>query len=183
MDGKKNQGTEKTKVTRVLKNAAPRLNHSWAHVRALRRTARVARHSLSLYDMATRNDSMTTEDHRMMRRSLALALISCAVLSISLLAQVDPALVDGMKWRQIGPFRGGRVGIKAHMIALCRPCGANRPAIDMRRGDADKKTAVEAPVSGTHRAITSVRVEVHGRRLAPIGGKYSPFSDLNIAAI
>ena len=44
-----------------------------------------------------------------MRRSLALALISCAVLSISLLAQVDPALVDGMKWRQIGPFRGGRV--------------------------------------------------------------------------
>src|SRR3974390_3065900 len=59
--------------------------------------------------MAIRNDSMTTEDHRMMRRSLALALISCAVLSISLFAQVDPALVSGMKWRQIGPFRGGRV--------------------------------------------------------------------------
>src|SRR3974390_3241566 len=59
--------------------------------------------------MATRNDSMTTEDHRMMRRSLALALISGAVLSISLLAQVDPTLVAGMKWRQIGPFRGGRV--------------------------------------------------------------------------
>src|SRR3974390_1903423 len=59
--------------------------------------------------MAIRNDSMTTEDHRMMRRSLALALISCAVLSISLFAQVDPALVDGMKWRHVGPFRGGRV--------------------------------------------------------------------------
>src|SRR3974390_2867860 len=59
--------------------------------------------------MAIRNDSMTAEDHRMMRRSLALAFSSCAVLSISLFAQVDPALVDGMKWRQIGPFRGGRV--------------------------------------------------------------------------
>ena len=37
-------------------------------------------------------------------------LVFCALfLGLPLLAQVDPKLVGGMKWRQIGPFRGGRV--------------------------------------------------------------------------
>jgi photosystem II stability/assembly factor-like uncharacterized protein len=44
-----------------------------------------------------------------MRRLLAVGLLGCVFLSISLFAQVDPGLLGGMKWRQIGPFRGGRV--------------------------------------------------------------------------
>jgi len=44
-----------------------------------------------------------------MRRSFALVLLLCLTLSLGLTAQVDTALVAGMKWRQIGPFRGGRV--------------------------------------------------------------------------
>ena len=28
---------------------------------------------------------------------------------VAVAADVNPALLDGMKWRQIGPFRGGRV--------------------------------------------------------------------------
>ena len=33
----------------------------------------------------------------------------CAFFAGNSIAQVDPAIVGGMKWRQIGPFRGGRV--------------------------------------------------------------------------
>ncbi len=44
-----------------------------------------------------------------MRRSIALGVCLCVSLSIALCAQVDSSLVGGMKWRQIGPFRGGRV--------------------------------------------------------------------------
>src|SRR6516165_3317880 len=50
---------------------------------------------------------MTTKDLAM-RRSLAL-LPLIFVFAGGLSAQIDPALVGGMKWRQIGPFRGGRV--------------------------------------------------------------------------
>ncbi len=35
-----------------------------------------------------------------------LLLLPCAA---SAAGQVDPQLFSGMKWRQIGPFRGGRV--------------------------------------------------------------------------
>src|SRR5215469_4707630 len=43
-----------------------------------------------------------------MRRSLLLCLLLvCFVLSSY--GQVETSLVGGMKWRQIGPFRGGRV--------------------------------------------------------------------------
>jgi len=42
---------------------------------------------------------------RPFRALLALGLLA----NLPLFAQVDPALVGGMKWRQIGPFRGGRV--------------------------------------------------------------------------
>src|SRR5689334_2213108 len=31
------------------------------------------------------------------------------LFALNLVAQVDPAFVGGMKWRQVGPFRGGRV--------------------------------------------------------------------------
>ena len=44
----------------------------------------------------------------MLRRLvLGFSVVLACVLSSQ--AQVDPALVGGMKWRQIGPFRGGRV--------------------------------------------------------------------------
>jgi len=44
-------------------------------------------------------------------RSRALhGVIACVLLlCLPAVAQVDPKLVGGMKWRQIGPFRGGRV--------------------------------------------------------------------------
>ena len=44
-----------------------------------------------------------------MRRRLALCLVVFLLLAANALAQVNPAIVGGMKWRQIGPFRGGRV--------------------------------------------------------------------------
>jgi photosystem II stability/assembly factor-like uncharacterized protein len=45
----------------------------------------------------------------MMRRWIAVAVLVCAGPVGNGLAQVDPTLVGGMKWRQVGPFRGGRV--------------------------------------------------------------------------
>ena len=45
-----------------------------------------------------------------MRRFVLLALASAILVSaIPGFAQYDQALFSGMKWRQIGPFRGGRV--------------------------------------------------------------------------
>ena len=48
----------------------------------------------------------------MMRRSTRLVAGLCvsltALIAASALADVNPALLAGMKWRQIGPFRGGR---------------------------------------------------------------------------
>ena len=44
----------------------------------------------------------------MLRRfALCLSLVLCFV--VASFAQVDPTLVGGLQWRQIGPFRGGRV--------------------------------------------------------------------------
>ncbi len=43
-----------------------------------------------------------------MRRLLAFCALMLSVASYSP-AQVNPAIIGGMKWRQIGPFRGGRV--------------------------------------------------------------------------
>src|SRR5271165_877070 len=45
----------------------------------------------------------------LMRRVIAVAVLVCSILAVNGKGQVDPALVGGMKWRQIGPFRGGRV--------------------------------------------------------------------------
>src|SRR5262244_607555 len=44
-----------------------------------------------------------------MRRWISLGLLLCVSLSLTLSAQVDATLIGGMRWRQIGPFRGGRV--------------------------------------------------------------------------
>ncbi len=44
-----------------------------------------------------------------MRRRLALCAIMLVCFAMNGLAQVNPVIVGGMKWRQIGPFRGGRV--------------------------------------------------------------------------
>jgi photosystem II stability/assembly factor-like uncharacterized protein len=44
-----------------------------------------------------------------MHRRLALAFVLIFSGVFAAFAQVNPALVGGMQWRQIGPFRGGRV--------------------------------------------------------------------------
>ncbi len=44
-----------------------------------------------------------------MRRALAHCFTLLLIVSIGCFSQVNPVLVGGMKWRQIGPFRGGRV--------------------------------------------------------------------------
>src|SRR5882757_7267090 len=81
---------------------------------------------------------------------------------------------------ETGTFCSCRIRIKAHIQAIRRPRRANRPAIDMRRGDSHKKPAVKAAIAGPYRTKTSIGVEVHGARLAPLGGQYSPFSDLDM---
>ena len=47
------------------------------------------------------------------RSPLSAAMLAMLVfvpcLHAAVAADVNPALLDGMKWRQIGPFRGGRV--------------------------------------------------------------------------
>src|ERR1700731_3691514 len=44
------------------------------------------------------------------RRSLALVFAICVMFAAGVNAQqVDPKTYGGMKWRLIGPFRGGRV--------------------------------------------------------------------------
>lgn len=42
----------------------------------------------------------------MIRLPFCALLVGC--LPFSAFAQVDPSLLDGMRWREIGPFRGGR---------------------------------------------------------------------------
>ncbi len=44
-----------------------------------------------------------------MRRVVALGVLLCSSFAANGFAQVNPAVVGGMKWRQVGPFRGGRV--------------------------------------------------------------------------
>ncbi len=44
-----------------------------------------------------------------MRFRIAFATMLSLLFAGNLLAQVNPGLAEGMKWRQIGPFRGGRV--------------------------------------------------------------------------
>ena len=44
-----------------------------------------------------------------MRRWIALVVLLGSGFAGNGFAQVNPAIVGGMKWRQIGPFRGGRV--------------------------------------------------------------------------
>jgi hypothetical protein len=83
---------------------------------------------------------------------------------------------------ETGAFSRRRMRIKTHIFAISRTRRANRPAINMRRGDAYIKMAVKAAIAGPHRAKTSIRIEFHGATLAPIKAKYSPFSDLDIAS-
>jgi photosystem II stability/assembly factor-like uncharacterized protein len=44
-----------------------------------------------------------------MRSRIAVAALLCSFLAGNGFAQVNPVVVGGMKWRQVGPFRGGRV--------------------------------------------------------------------------
>src|SRR6516165_11066611 len=44
-----------------------------------------------------------------MRRLLGLCVVVLLSLAVNVPAQITPTLLAGMKWRQIGPFRGGRV--------------------------------------------------------------------------
>src|SRR5208282_4838348 len=86
---------------------------------------------------------------------------------------------------QAGPetraFRGSRIRIKAHVIALRRPRRAYRPAINARRGDRYEESSVETAVAGPRGAVTGFEVEFHGATVAIFGPEYSPFSDANIS--
>src|SRR5579859_1634444 len=48
-----------------------------------------------------------------LRQPLAYSFLACTVILIASVAvyaqQIDPKTYSGMKWRLIGPFRGGRV--------------------------------------------------------------------------
>jgi photosystem II stability/assembly factor-like uncharacterized protein len=44
-----------------------------------------------------------------MRDRIVVAALLCSFFAGNGLAQVNPAVAGGMKWRQVGPFRGGRV--------------------------------------------------------------------------
>jgi photosystem II stability/assembly factor-like uncharacterized protein len=44
-----------------------------------------------------------------MKARIAVAALLCSFFAGITVAQIDPAVVGGMKWRQVGPFRGGRV--------------------------------------------------------------------------
>ena len=56
----------------------------------------------------------------MMRRLIAVGALLCAFFAGSGFAQVNPAVVGGMKWRQAGPFRGGHL-LAVHLFARFRP--------------------------------------------------------------
>jgi len=65
-----------------------------------------------LYD--TRQLAIDTGAQKVMRHRFessvaALALLMMPLLCNAAVPDVNTALLDGMKWRQIGPFRGGRV--------------------------------------------------------------------------
>src|SRR5689334_20086191 len=44
-----------------------------------------------------------------MRGRIALAAVLCLLVAGNGFAQINPVVIGGMKWRQVGPFRGGRV--------------------------------------------------------------------------
>jgi photosystem II stability/assembly factor-like uncharacterized protein len=50
----------------------------------------------------------------MMKRSLGIAAIAVALLGSS--APLEPNLLGGLKWRMIGPFRGGRIAATTGVI-------------------------------------------------------------------
>ena len=79
-------------------------------------------------------------------------------------------------------FGGRRIRIKTHIFAIRRTRRADRPAINVRRGDCHKKSPVKPPVSGACSAITSIPVEFHGARLDLAAAKYSPFSDVEMSS-
>src|SRR5271155_1076473 len=44
-----------------------------------------------------------------MRGRIVVAALLCSFFAGNGFAQVNPAVAGGLKWRQVGPFRGGRV--------------------------------------------------------------------------
>src|SRR5580693_5550235 len=55
-----------------------------------------------------------TRTSRCLRFACTLFITFCLLLTAGLLAQqVDPNLYSGMKWRMIGPYRGGKVNAVA----------------------------------------------------------------------
>ena len=54
-----------------------------------------------------------TRTFRSLRFASAIFLTSCLFHASSLAQQVDPNLYSGMKWRMIGPYRGGKVNAVA----------------------------------------------------------------------
>src|SRR5271154_3038095 len=83
-------------------------------------------------------------------------------------------------WPKTRAFGGSRIRIKAHIFAIGGTRRADRPAINMRRGDCHIESPIKTPIPGSRSAITSIPVEFHGARLVPVATKYSPFSDLEM---
>src|SRR5690606_29174361 len=54
---------------------------------------------------------------------------------------------------EAGRFRGGRAREEAAVLALRHPDGADRTAVDARRGHRDEEAAVEARVAGAQGAV------------------------------
>src|SRR5580704_5436177 len=66
-------------------------------------------HFLHLLLLSRYHDGSHNNGGLSMRRLLALCAVVLVWFAVNGFAQVNPTLVGGMKWRQIGPFRGGRV--------------------------------------------------------------------------
>src|SRR5258707_9094827 len=75
-------------------------------------------------------------------------------------------------------LRGRRARKEAAVLALGRLDGADRAAINARRRDRYKKTAVEPGITRFERPVTDAGVENHERIMGAAAGLVWPFSDI-----
>src|SRR5258706_16270224 len=86
----------------------------------------------------------STSDHLQCRAMKKLAFLLLLTLALPLAAQIDPGMYGEMRWRMIGPFRGGRqvagVGVAQQPNAFymgVNNCGGWRPQTLRPRWDAE----------------------------------------------
>ena len=75
-------------------------------------------------------------------------------------------------------FRGGCARKESAVLALRRPDGAHRPAIDARRRNGHEKPAVESRITRSERSVTRAGVECHARIIDAATLPVWPFSDM-----